>query len=48
MIGNGGTAPVVAPFGGEEVPMIKALLTPIVLGLFVALLIRAMTPRRAY
>jgi len=28
--------------------MIKALLTPIILGLAVAMVIRMMTPRRAY
>ena len=34
--------------GRQEVPMLKALLTPVILGLAVALLIRLATPRRAY
>jgi hypothetical protein len=32
----------------QEVPMLKALLTPVVLGLTVALVIRLNLPRRAY
>ena len=32
---------------GEEDAMIKALLTPVILGLTVAMIIRLMTPRRA-
>ncbi len=43
-----GTAAAASSFGGQEVAMIKALLTPILLGLFVALLIRVALPRRAY
>ncbi len=43
-----GTAAAALPFGGQEVAMIKAPLTPILLGLFVALLIRVALPRRAY
>jgi hypothetical protein len=47
-LGRPGTGLSPHPFGSEEVPMIKALLTPIVLGLAVAMVIRLMTPRRAY
>ena len=44
-----GTRRLAAPFGGEEVAMLKALLTPVVLGLTAALVIRlAMQPRRTY
>lgn len=44
-VGTGGLA---AAFRGQEVAMIKALLTPIVLGLAVAMVIRLAMPRRAY
>jgi hypothetical protein len=33
---------------GKEATMLKALLTPVLLGLGVALVIRAMAPRRAH
>lgn len=36
------------PFRSQEVPMIKALMTPVLLGLGVALLIRVAAARRAY
>jgi hypothetical protein len=34
-------------FGGQEEPMIKALLTPVILGLAVAMVIRIAMVRRA-
>ena len=37
---GGGTVSFAGPFGGQEEPMIKALLTPIILGLAVAMVIR--------
>jgi hypothetical protein len=43
----GGTAPFPVPFGRQEEPMIKALLTPVILGLAVAMVIRMSTARRA-
>jgi len=45
--GAGGTAPFAVPFGRQEVPMIKALLTPVILGLAVAMIIRMSMARRA-
>ena len=40
--------PAFAALLRQEVPMLKALLTPIVLGLAVAMVIRLTRPRRAY
>jgi hypothetical protein len=40
--------PTLAALAQQEVPMLKALLTPIVLGLAVAMIIRLTRPRRAY
>jgi len=42
-----GTGPFRVSFGREEEPMIKALLTPVVLGLAVAMVIRLAMARRA-
>jgi hypothetical protein len=52
--GRGRKACAAEPAGGaprseaQEVSMLKALLTPVVLGLAVAVVIRLMAPRRAY
>ena len=40
--------PSPALFRRQEVPMLKALLTPIILGLAVAMVIRMTWPRRAH
>jgi hypothetical protein len=45
--GEGGTASFGPPFGNQEGPMIKAILTPVILGLAVAMLIRVAMARRA-
>ena len=42
-----GTAPFRVPFGRQEELMIKALLTPVILGLAVAMVIRIAMARRA-
>jgi hypothetical protein len=42
-----GTALFRVPFGRQEEPMIKALLTPVILGLAVAMVIRMTMMRRA-
>jgi len=42
-----GTAPFRGSFGRQEEPMIKALLTPVILGLAVAMVIRIAMARRA-
>jgi hypothetical protein len=43
---RGGTAAFQVSFGREEDPMIKALLTPVILGLAVAMVIRVAMTRR--
>jgi hypothetical protein len=47
MRARGGTASFGPPFGNQEAPMIRAILTPVVLGLAVAMLIRVAMARRA-
>jgi hypothetical protein len=44
---RGGTAPFGPPFENQEGPMIKTILTPVVLGLVVAMLIRVAMAGRA-
>jgi hypothetical protein len=43
---RGGTGAFQVSFGREEDPMIKALLTPVILGLAVAMVIRVMMAPR--